>query len=159
GPASRWDEANRLSVVLSSGTLSNAEAAAVLSGANRAALETPEGDWEVIQFREAELIAPGTYELRGLLRGQAGTEAAMRSPLETGARFVLLAGSVPELGVGDAERGLERLWVFGPAALPYDDPAYASVTRAFDGVGLRPLSPVHVKARRDEAGAIHLSWI
>lgn len=159
GPTSRWDEGNRLSVVLSSGTLSSAEAAAVLSGANRAALETPEGDWEVIQFREAELVAPGTYELRGLLRGQAGTEAAMRSPLDAGGRFVLLDGSVTELGVGEAERGLERLWVFGPATLPYDDPAYASVTRAFDGAGLRPLSPVHLKARRDGAGAIHLSWV
>ena len=159
GPVSRWDEANGLSVVLSGGELSSADELAVLSGANRAALETPEGDWEVIQFREAVLTAPGTYELRGLLRGQAGTEAAMRNPLEAGARFVLLDAAVTELGLADTERSLERSWAFGPAKLPYDDPAYASVTRAFDGVGLRPFSPVHVRARRDETGAIQLTWI
>jgi hypothetical protein len=159
GPASRWDEANALAVTLVSGVLASAEPIAVLGGANRAALETPEGDWEVIQFREAELVAPDTYVLRGLLRGQAGTEAAMREPLGAGARFVLLDEAVSELGLGEAERGLERLWVWGPAPLPYDDPSYASETRAFEGAGLRPLSPVHLRARRAGDGAIHLTWV
>lgn len=159
GPASRWDEANELTVALASGALSSASEGAVLGGANTAALEAPDGAWEVIQFREAELVAPATYRLRGLLRGQAGTEAAMRAPLEAGARFVLLDDAVSELGLLDAERGLERQWLVGPAPLPYDDPAYASVTRAFDGIGLRPLSPVHLRARRVEGGAIRLSWV
>ena len=158
GPASRWDEANALTVELVSGALASAEALAVLGGANRAALETPDGDWEVIQFREAELVAPDAYVLRGLLRGQAGTETAMRAPLAAGARFVLLDDAVSELGLGDAERGLDRLWLYGPAPLPYDDFAYDSETRAFDGVGLRPLSPVHLRARRGGDDAIHLAW-
>jgi len=159
GPTSRWDEANLLTVALSSGTLSSADALAVLSGANRAALETPEGTWEAIQFRDAMLVAPDTYELRGLLRGQAGTEAAMRAPLEEGARFVLLDGAVAELRLAEEERGLARTWTAGPAPLPYDDPAYVSVTRAFEGVGLKPLSPVHCRAKREAKGAIHLTWI
>lgn len=159
GPTSRWDEANLLTVALSSGTLASADALAVLSGANRAALETPEGDWEVIQFREAALVASDTYELRGLLRGQAGTEAAMRAPLEEGARFVLLDDAVAELRLAEEERGLARDWTVGPAPLPYDDPSYVSVTRAFDGVGLRPLSPVHLRARREATGAIRLTWV
>ncbi|MEQ8826264.1 MAG: phage tail protein, partial [Parvibaculum sp.] len=121
GPTSRWDESNALSVELVSGALASAEPLAVLGGANRAALEMPEGDWEVIQYREAELVAPDTYVLRGLLRGQAGTEAAMRAPLAPGARFVLLDDAAAELGLGEAERGLERLWVYGPAPLPHDD--------------------------------------
>lgn len=159
GPTSRWDEANALMVTLVSGALSSAGTRAVLDGANFAALEAPDGAWEVIQFREAELVAPATYLLRGLLRGQAGTEAAMQDMLEEGARFVLLDDAVSELGLLDAERGLERHWLYGPAPLPYDDPSYASITRAFDGVGLRPFSPVHPRARRGEGGAIHLSWI
>ncbi|MBX3504906.1 MAG: glycoside hydrolase/phage tail family protein [Parvibaculum sp.] len=159
GPASRWDEANELTVALASGALSSASEGAVLGGANAAALEAPDGTWEVIQFREAELVAPATYMLRGLLRGQAGTERAMRAPLEAGARFVLLDDAVSELGLLDAERGLARQWLYGPAPLPYDDPSYASVTRAFDGVGLRPLSPVHLRARRVEDGTIRLSWV
>ena len=159
GPASRWDEANEFMVTLSSGTLACADERAVLDGANTAALEMPDGSWEVIQFREAELIAPATYLLRGLLRGQAGTETAMQDVLEEGARFVLLDDAVSEIGLLETERGLERQWLFGPAPLPYDDPSYASVTRAFHGLGLRPFSPVHIRARRGEDGAVHLTWI
>ncbi|MEX2249823.1 MAG: glycoside hydrolase/phage tail family protein, partial [Parvibaculum sp.] len=159
GPVGRWDEANELIVGLSSGELASADMASVLAGANAAVLETPEGDWEVIQFREALLVAPNEVKLSGLLRGQAGTEAAMRAPLAPGARFVLLDEAVTELGMNDAERGLARLWAYGPAPLPLDDETYASVTRTFDGIGLRPLSPVHLRARRGEDGDIELRWI
>ena len=159
GPASRWDEANDLMITLASGTLSSATERGVLDGANLAALEMPDGAWEVIQFREAELVAPATWLLRSLLRGQAGTEAAMQDVLEEGARFVLLDDAISEIGLLETERGLERQWLYGPAPLPYDDPSYASITRAFDGVGLRPLSPVHLRARRGEGGRIELTWI
>ncbi len=159
GVASRWDEAQVLTVMLASGALSSATEAAVLAGANVAALETPEGDWEVIQFREALLVAPGTYELRGLLRGQAGTEAAMRRPLAAGARFVLIDGAVSEIGLGDAERGLPRIWAYGPQSKPIDDESYARETRVFQGVGLRPLSPVHPRGLRGAGGDIQLSWV
>lgn len=158
GPAGRWDEGNGLTVELVSGELASADAMAVLAGANAAALETPEGEWEVIQFRDAVLTAPDTYLLSGLLRGQAGTEAAMRAPLAAGARFVLLDESVNELGLGDAERGLAREWAYGPAPLPFDDPLYASVTQAIDGAGLRPLSPVHIRAAREADGTISIRW-
>jgi hypothetical protein len=159
GPASRWDEANDLMVTLASGTLSSATERTVLDGANLAALETPDGTWEVIQFREAELVAPATWLLRGLLRGQAGTEAAMQVVLDEGARFVLLDDAVSEIGLLETERGLERQWLYGPAPLPYDDPSYASITHAFDSIGLRPFSPVHLRARRGEGGGIELTWI
>jgi hypothetical protein len=159
GATSRWDWSTALRVTMVSGALAGAEEIAVLGGANVAALETPEGDWEVIQFREAVLVAPDTYELRGLLRGQAGTDAAMRSPLDAGARFVLLDGAVSELGLSDAERGLERNWAYGPAPKSIDDAAYRREARIFMGVGLRPLSPVHVRAVRKAGGDITLSWV
>jgi hypothetical protein len=97
--------------------------------------------------------------LRGLLRGQAGTEAAMRDPLDTGARFVLLDGAVSELGLADSERGLPRIWAYGPSQKAIDDASYARETKTFAGIGLRPLSPVHIRAARGADGDIALSWI
>jgi hypothetical protein len=38
------------------------------------------------------------------------------------------------------------------------DSSYAETTHAFAGVGLRPLAPVHVGARR-EAGDIQIGWV
>ncbi|MGB5949477.1 MAG: glycoside hydrolase TIM-barrel-like domain-containing protein [Parvibaculum sp.] len=159
GVTGRWDRSQRLSVTLSSGTLSSASEAAVLAGANAAALETPEGEFEVIQFLDATLVAPDSYELTGLLRGQAGTEAAMRRPLAEGARFVLLDGAIAELDMSDAERWLARIWAYGPASKPIDDESYRRETRSFSGVGLRPLSPVHPRGRRLADGSISISWI
>jgi hypothetical protein len=158
GATSRWDMSQTLTVELVSGALSSADALAVLGGANAAALETPDGAFEVIQFREALLVAPSTYVLSGLLRGQAGTEGAMRTPLDVGARLVLLDGAVAELGLGEAERGLPRLWAYGPAPKPLDDAAYIRETRSFAGIGLRPFSPVHIRGARVTGGDIALGW-
>ncbi|HEY4343443.1 MAG TPA: glycoside hydrolase/phage tail family protein [Parvibaculum sp.] len=159
GATSRWDRSQTLRVTLTSGVLASADALSVLGGANVAALETAEGDWEIIQFCDAELVAANTYELRGLLRGQAGTEAAMRDPLDAGARFVLLDGAVSELGLADSERGLPRIWAYGPSQKSIDDASYGRETKTFAGIGLRPLSPVHIRAAREMGGDIALSWI
>ena len=159
--AGRWDEANSVTVRLASGELSSAEKLAVLNGANRAAIgsetEGWTGGWEVIQFREADLVAPDTYRLSGLLRGLAGTER--ESTLAAGARFVLLDGAVAETGLAESERGLERRWLWGPASLPYDDESYRERSYVFQGVGLRPLSPVHVSAKRAADGTLDVAWI
>lgn len=159
GPTSRWDAGNRLSVRLVSGMLASASEAAVLKGSNVAALETSPGAWEVIQFRDAILQGDGRYELSGLLRGQAGSEGEMADMLASDARFVLLNGAISEIGMSETERGLARDWRWGPAALAYDDASYQAATLSFEGIGLRPLSPVHPKAQRDAGGDITLSWI
>lgn len=159
GVTSRWDWSKTVNVNLSAGSLSAADALAVLAGANLAVIEAASGDWEVIQFRDAELVAPGAYVLRGLLRGQAGTEAAMKAGAEADARFVLLNGAIAELGLSEAERGLPRVWAYGPQAMPMDDASYTQVTKSFAGVGLRPLSPVHLSATRAAGGDITLRWI
>ena len=77
---SRYDRASKVRVVLDQGALASATELALLAGANTAAIENADGDWEVLQFQSAVLTAPATYELSLFLRGQAGTEAAMRSP-------------------------------------------------------------------------------
>jgi hypothetical protein len=158
GPTSRWDEGNRLRVVLSAGELASAAALLVLGGANYCAVENADHAWEVIQFRDAELVAPLTYELTGLLRGQHGTEGAMGDPVAAGARFVLLDEALVQADMAQADIGLAFNWKYGPARYGIGHASYQATVRAFSGIGLRPLSPVHVSGRQ-VPGGLEISWI
>jgi hypothetical protein len=84
----------------------------VLNGANAMLVETEAG-WELLQFREAELVDEETYKLSGLLRGQQGTEGAMAAGAAEGARVVVLTGAEARLEVEGWERGLELEWSAG----------------------------------------------
>ena len=159
GPTSRWDYANTLTVKIAGGALASADRLTVLAGANTAAVENVDGEWEILQFQTADLTGTDEYQLSGLLRGQAGTETAMRTPVAAGASWVLIDAAVEELGLTVAERGLTFNWRYGPAPLGLDDATYVTESRSFAGVGLRPLSPVHVRAARQANGDISLSWI
>ena len=55
--------------------------------------------------------------------------------------------------------GLAFNWRFGPAERDIGHPAYVELQHTFRGVGLRPLSPVHVGGRRLGTGDLVLSWI
>ncbi len=118
GPVSRWDDGNVLRVSMANGELASADPILVLGGANIAAVENADGEWEVIQFTTATLVSPGVYDLSGLLRGQSGTEGAMRDPVAAGARFVLLDAAVRQVDMTQADVGLAFNWKYGPA--PYD---------------------------------------
>jgi hypothetical protein len=159
GPASRWDNGNVLRVTLSGGQLTSADELLVLGGANVAAVENADGEWEVIAFKTATLVSALTYDLSGLLRGLGGTEGAMRSPVAAGARFVLLDSTVRQVSMTQADVGLAYNWKYGPAPLDIGNAAYSTLlARAFTGVGLRPLSPCHVAGAFDGAGDLMLNW-
>lgn len=159
GPIGRFDRASRLRVQIVSGQLASAEGLQMLAGANTAAVQNSAGEWEVLQFQSATLIAPGTYELTGLLRGQAGSEGAMAAEIPPGAAFVLLNQALARVDLAPGEIGLAFNWRFGPANRDIGHPTYVHQQHAYRAVGLRPLSPVHVRGRRDEGGDLELSWI
>ena len=158
GPISRLDRASSFRVRLDGGALGSATELALLAGANIAAIENVDGEWEVLQFQSAVLTAPSTYQLSLLLRGQAGTEGAMRSPVAAGARFVLLDGALARVDMGPDEVGLAYTWRCGPANRNIGDASYLDTTHAFRGLGLRPLSPMHVRGSRSGSDLI-LSWV
>ncbi|MGH1367267.1 MAG: baseplate multidomain protein megatron [Maritimibacter sp.] len=154
-----FDHGPALQVRLASGTLSALNEQAILNGANVAAIGNgdPAG-WEVFQFTKAELVAPNLYELTGRLRAQAGTESAMPEVWPIGSYIVFLDSSVRQIDLSLSARGLERHYRVGPTARSIDDATYRHEVHAFDGIGLRPLSPVHLKATPN-AGGYDLSWI
>jgi hypothetical protein len=158
GPAGRWDRATRIRVQVEHGELASVTELQLLGGANAAAVVNGDGEWEVLQFATATLLAPRTYELSGLFRGQRGTEGAMRSPVAAGARFVLLDAAIVQVDMTPDEAGRSANWKYGPANRDIGHSSYVSRQHAFRGTGLRPLSPVHVRGRRS-GGDLALTWV
>lgn len=158
GPAGRLDRATRVRVLLDGGELASVTPLQLLAGANAAAIRRGDGDWEVVQFESAVLLAPLTYELSGFLRGQAGSEAGMPALLAAGARFVLLNGALARIDLAAAEVGLPYTWRYGPANRDLGDAGYVERIHAFIGLGRRPLAPVHVRGTRS-GGDLTLTWV
>ncbi len=159
GPFGRLDRANRLTVEIDGGTLASTTLLQLLGGANLAAVECSPDVWEVMQFQTATLIAPGRYELSDMLRGQRGTDVDAAAPVASGARFILLNGSVVPVSMTTDDIGVARNWRIGPASRDIGDSSYLSVAHTFRGVGLLPLRPVHVRGERLASGDISLRWL
>ena len=162
GPEGRLDYATRIRVVLDGGTLTSVSRLSLLDGANALAVERDDGEWEICQFETAELVAPRTYELSGLLRGQLGTEtqAALSSVVASaGARVVLLDQNVVRVQLGEADVGRPLNWRYGPGNRDIGHASYSETAHEYEGVGRRPLSPVHVRGTRNLAGDLTIRWM
>ena len=154
----RLDYSANLEIELDRGELVSATEQAFLAGANSAALETTPGVWELLQFRTAALIAPHTYRLSGLLRGQFGSELAAQ-PCSAGARLVLIDSAVRPLETSLEDVGIAFHWLAGPAARDIGDADYIPLAHTIAGRGLKPLSPVHARGSRDTEGNLSISFI
>jgi hypothetical protein len=156
GSEGRFDRGTSLIVDMAFGGLASVSRLAVLNGANVVAVRSVSGAWEIIQFETAEEIAAGQWVLTSLLRGQAGTDDAMRAGAPPGAALVVLDSAVVPLGLRLEEAGRDLNWIAeasGGAAGEGAPIIFAGGERA-----LTPLSPVHLRAAR-QAGGIALSWI
>ena len=159
GPEGRIDWASKVRVKLPAGQLASATLVGMLGGGNVAAIQNADGDWEVIQFLNAVLVDVGTYQLSGLLRGQGGTESAMRTPVAAGATFVLLDGAPARVNLTFSELNLPLNWRYGPSNRDIGDVSFSVTPHAFKGVGLRPLSPVPVRNARAVNGDLSILWL
>ncbi len=154
------DRGAALRVTLSSGSLQSATMDEVLNGANVAVIgDRSAANWEVFQFTDAVLVSEGVYDITGRIRGQAGSDSLADVAWPSGSTFVLLDGSVGQIDLNASARGLARHYRIGPSARPVDDPSFTYLVAAFDGVGLRPLSPVHLRAVSEVSGDLSLSWV
>lgn len=147
-----------IDVELVRGTLSSLNDLALFDGGNLAAVGSMEGGWEVLQFRNAELIGERRYRLTGLLRGLGGTEGVAADGHPAGADFVLLDGAVQRLPLPRDQIGRPLSLRVGDARAGIGDAELVGLDLTPTGVGLLPLAPVHLKAWRD-GDDIRLSWI
>ncbi|MEM9059808.1 MAG: glycoside hydrolase TIM-barrel-like domain-containing protein [Pseudomonadota bacterium] len=149
----RWQRVEWI-VLMPTGSLTSAERFDVLNGANRLAVETSEG-WEIVQFETAELIDQDTYRLSNMLRGQRGTRP---EEIPASARLVLLDGAVETLPLNASECTLDRYWRIGPAEFDHAHPSFVTVSHRPTCVGLVPLAPAHLRARKSD-GDVQVTWI
>ena len=154
------DRGPALRVKVYGGTLESVAWEDLLNGANLAAIGDGSSDnWELFQFADATLVEEDTYDLTLRLRGQAGSDGIMPADWPIGSQFVLLNGVPEQIELASSERGLSRHYRIGPAARGYDDPSYVHQQQAFQGIGLRPYAPCHLRTDGDPGSDIGISWI
>ncbi|MEO0859905.1 MAG: glycoside hydrolase TIM-barrel-like domain-containing protein [Pseudomonadota bacterium] len=154
-----WDNGAPLTVKLVRGALETVSLQALFSGANALAIgDGSVGNWEIFQFRQAELIAPDTWALTQRLRGQRGTEAFIPDEWPIGSLVVLLNGLPQQISLPQETLTVPRHFRVGPARLPVDHESYTHIEAQFSGAGLRPFAPAHLRAHRRDAG-LDLTWI
>ncbi len=158
GPFWRFDRWTGLRVRLTSGVLVGRSEAEVLDQANALALVAAGRPLEIIQFAEADLLETSVYRLSGLLRGQAGTEAAGAVPWPAGTQVVLLDQALVPLASSLSDLGRPYLYRVGRGDRDQGDAMIAEFSATASGAALAPLAPVHLAAVRTGAG-ITLSWI
>ncbi len=149
-------QAGGVTLKLYTGNLVSRPALDVLNGQNALAVLHADG-WEILQFRDAQLIGPQEWRISGLLRGRLGTDAVIdNDPLPSGAAVVVLDESLTPLELAASEIGVPRYYRTGPSDLSPDQHSL----RAFTGgaVGLRPYATCHLRSHQ-AGGDITLSWV
>ncbi len=156
----RWDRGPALEISVETGSLSSASALSVFAGANALAIgDGSSGQWEVLQFTDAALIAPKTYALSNRLRGQLGTDGVQPTEWPAGSVVVLLDSALRQIDLPLSARGLERYYRIAPLDRGYQANDAVQQIAAFDGVGLRPYPVCHLRAKGQPGAEITLSWV
>lgn len=140
---------------LSSSTLYNSR----LVGNLLAISDEASGHWELFQFFNVNLISQNVYEVSTILRGQFGTEVDDGFVWPSGSRIVVVNQDLEQISLRPEDLNAEvhfRLG-FSENDISSDDVVHDVVS--FSGVGLRPLSVVHLRVVRGDVAQHSFSWI
>lgn len=150
------DAASRLTVTLTSGTLSDVSELAMLAGANHFAYGAA-GRWEIIAARSCTLQSGSTYILSNLLRGRFGSEWAMGLHATSDVVVLLDSADLQVLPLTNADIGAARLFRAITSGRDFSTDSDRAMTYA--AVNLKPLSPVLLNGSRDPGTADwSLTW-
>lgn len=153
----RWQRGDGVEVKLVHGQLSSVELADILAGANTLAIgDSGSQDWELVQFKNADLVAANTYRLSGLLREQGGDSPSLGWPVRS--KIVLLTQNTPKLSVSSDQLGLEQFMRFGPVGRPMTDSTFRTEQMVINGHYRKPLSVCHLSARHNAEGT-SFTWV
>lgn len=154
-----YDRGAPLRIEIIRGTLASVSEEQLLSGANAVAIGSGQDDvWEIFQFRDAALVGPRLYKLSHRIRGQLGSDALIPPAWPVGSYVVLLDDALRQVGYPRPQRGLARHYRTGPTSKLVGDATYRHEMRAFEGVGLRPYAPIHLRAA-EANGDLIVTWV
>lgn len=148
GPLWRFDRVNSLEVTLSGGSLVSVGESAALAGNALAAIGSAALGWEIIAYAKAELIGERRYRLTTLIRGLGGSEEAVTRTLPAGAQFLALDAAWINVSSDPQDINVPAQWRIG------NDDASTELSAIARADALKPLAPVHIRARRNEAGIV-----
>ncbi len=117
----------------------------VLAGGNLVCVRADNGEWELLQYLDAEALGGSTYRLSGLIRGQWGSEQALAAGAGEGAEVVILPDGFARADMTSDELGVDRLWRSGRAGFGAVAAGAMDVRATWTGLGLRPRAPAHVQ--------------
>jgi hypothetical protein len=148
-----WDEDNALDVLVQSPGLEfeSRSELEVLDGANLLLVGQ-----EILQFADAEQLAPSEWRLARLLRGRRGTEWAMGTHQVGEMVLVLVPASLIRVSSLD-EVGLARF--YRAVSIGSDPSLPEAVAFTNQAASLRPYAPVHIKGSRNGGGDLTITWI
>ena len=154
-----WQRGPGLRLRLTRGELSSQSVARVLNGANALAIgDGSPGGWEVLQFVHTEPLGGGEWQISQLLRGQAGSEARMPEVWPEGSVVVLLNQAVEQVSLSPGGAAALRHYRFAPLAAGYGSAVARPSRQRFEGIGLKPPAPVHLRMTRGPEGR-RFTWI
>lgn len=158
GPLWRWDRRQSFEIEIAGGSLQSVSELSALAGNNTFAVQGSDGLWEVLTAADATLIGARRYRLSRLLRGLGGSEALAARTVPQGALVVGIDEALVTIAADLGDVGRSLSWRVLPASAEAAGPAEVSFSTTPLGLALRPLFPVHAKARRTAAGVV-ISWI
>ncbi len=139
----------------SDGALTSATDDELLDGANLAAVGSPGGDWEIIQFRSATLVSGRTYALTGLLRGLYGTARFMATHA-SGEMFVKLTTLTGMDFVGALTEAIGVSYLY--RIKNGSGKTGTAVSYVTGGLALEPYQAQAPCAGRNASGDVILAW-
>jgi hypothetical protein len=158
GPVGRWDRLGSIVVDLEGAPPISRGEQSVLEGRNILAVRTAVG-WEVLQFRQVELLEGGLCRLSGLLRGQRGTETEAEAGIDAGTLAVVLDDAVVRPDARPGELNLTTEWRAAPVGRMPSGPETASTAFVWSGRARRPMRPCHLRRADVVGGGWAFNWI
>jgi hypothetical protein len=144
-------------VNLTGGALFSVTSDALLAGSNLAAVRAVNGGWEMLQFENAEEIAPGRHLLTKLLRGRMGTADRAAEGAAVDAEFVLIDDAVAAISFDTGFTSGRSMRVSKAGAGAGDDSEQTLATGPLTR-SIAPFAPARMKAVKS-GGDWVISWI